>query len=49
MAEIDDGLPEFQIGRAPSLADGFALCGQENISALDLLDALATIGLTGLT
>ena len=45
MAEIDDGLPESQIGRAQWLADELALCGHEDISALDLLDALATIGL----
>lgn len=45
MAETDDGLPESQIGRAQWLADELALCGHEDISALDLLDALATIGL----
>ncbi|MCW5871840.1 MAG: hypothetical protein KIS61_31605 [Candidatus Eremiobacteraeota bacterium] len=42
MAEIDDGLPESQIGRAQWLADELALCGHDDISALDLLDALAT-------
>lgn len=45
MAEIDDGLPESQVGRAQWLADELALCGHEDITALDLLDALASVGL----
>ena len=45
MAEYDDGLPESQLGRAQWLADNLALCGHEDITAIDILDALARIGL----
>lgn len=45
MAEYDDGLPESQLGRAQWLADNLALCGHEDITAIDLLDALASVGL----
>ena len=45
MAEYEDQLPESQIGRAQWLADELAMCGHEDITAIDLLDALATIGL----
>ena len=45
MAEIDDGLPESQVGRAQWLADELALCGHEDITALDLSAALARVGL----
>ena len=45
MAEYDDGLPESQLGRAQWLADNLALCGHEDITAIDILDALASISL----
>lgn len=45
MADSDDGLPESQLGRAQWLADELALCGHEDIDAVDILDALACIGL----
>ena len=45
MAEYEDQLPESQIGRAQWLADELALCGHEDITAIDLLDALASVGL----
>ena len=45
MADSDDGLPDSQLGRAQWLADELALCGHEDIDAVDILDALATIGL----
>ena len=45
MADSDDGLPESQLGRAQWLADELALCGHEDIDAVDIVDALATIGL----
>ena len=45
MADDEDQLPESQLGRAQWLVDELALCGHEDISAIDLLDALATIGL----
>ncbi|MFN8607177.1 MAG: hypothetical protein U0931_06575 [Vulcanimicrobiota bacterium] len=45
MADSDDGLPESQLGRAQWLADELALCGHEDIDAVDILDALAIIGL----
>ena len=41
MAEIDDGLPESQVGRAQWLADELALCGYEEITAIDILDLRA--------
>lgn len=40
-----DQVPDSQIGRALWLADELALCGHEDISAIDILDALASIGL----
>lgn len=45
MADSEDGLPESQVGRAQWLADELALCGHEDINAMDILDALAIIGL----
>ena len=45
MAEDDNQLPESQIGRAQWLADELALCGHEDITAMGLLDALASVGL----
>lgn len=45
MPEYDDGLPESQLGRAQWLADNLALCGHEDITAIDVLDALASVGL----
>ena len=45
MAEQDDQIPETQIGRAQWLADELALCGHEDITAIDILDALASVGL----
>ena len=45
MADSDDGLPESQLGRAQWLVDELALCGHEDIDAVDILDALAIIGL----
>lgn len=45
MADNDDGLPDSQIGRAQWLADELALCGHEDITAIDILDALASIGM----
>jgi len=45
MAEYEDQLPESQIGRAQWLADELALCGHEDITAIDILDALASVGL----
>ncbi|MBS2033870.1 hypothetical protein JST97_02730 [bacterium] len=45
MAEFEDQLPESQLGRAQWLADELNLCGHEEITAIDLLDALASIGL----
>lgn len=45
MADPVDGLPESQLGRAQWLADVLALCGHEDIAAIDILDALASIGL----
>ena len=43
--DIADGLPESQLGRAQWLADELALCGHEEIPAIDILDALAIIGM----
>lgn len=40
-----DQVPDSQIGRAQWLADELALCGHEVISAIDILDALASVGL----
>lgn len=45
MASDENQLPESQFGRAQWLADELALCGHEDISAMDLLDALASVGL----
>ncbi|MFN8613910.1 MAG: hypothetical protein U0931_40630 [Vulcanimicrobiota bacterium] len=45
MADFEDQLPESQLGRAQWLADELSLCGHEDISAIDLLDALASVGL----
>ncbi|MCW5870162.1 MAG: hypothetical protein KIS61_23100 [Candidatus Eremiobacteraeota bacterium] len=45
MADHEDQLPESQLGRAQWLADELALCGHEEIAAIDLLDALASVGL----
>lgn len=45
MKEMDADLPESQLGRAQWLADDLVLCGHDDISALDLLDALASVGL----
>lgn len=45
MAEYEDQLPESQLGRAQWLADELALCGHEEITAIDILDALASVGL----
>lgn len=45
MAGNEDQLPESQIGRAQLLADELALCGHEDITAMDILDALASVGL----
>ncbi len=45
MSEEDQLLPESQIGRAQWLADELALCGHEDITAIDILDALASVGL----
>lgn len=44
MADDDNQLPESQIGRAQWLANGLALCGHEDITAMDLLDALSSVG-----
>ena len=40
-----DGLCESQLGRAQWLADELVLCGHEDVTAMDLLDCLAIIGL----
>lgn len=45
MADDETGLPESQVGRAQWLADELALCGHEEITAIDILDALASVGL----
>ena len=45
MAEYEDQVPESQLGRAEWLADELALCGHEEITAIDILDALASVGL----
>ena len=45
MAECEDQVPESQLGRAQWLADELALCGHEGIAAIELLDALASVGL----
>jgi len=45
MADEETELPESQVGRAQWLADELVLCGHEEISAIDILDALAIIGL----
>ena len=45
VADDEDQLPESQIGRAQWLADELVLCGHEEITAMDILDALAIIGL----
>lgn len=45
MPDQQDGLPESQLGRAQWLADELAMCGHDEITAMDLLDALACIGL----
>lgn len=45
MPENEDQLPDSQIGRAQWLADELALCGHEEITAIDILDALASVGL----
>ena len=44
-AENDEQLPESQLGRAQWLAEELALCGHDEVTAIDLLDALACIGL----
>ncbi|MBT9588715.1 hypothetical protein IV102_35600 [bacterium] len=45
MAKNEDQPPESQIGRAQWLADELALCGHEEITTIDILDALAIVGL----
>lgn len=45
MADDQDQLPASQIGRAQWLADELALCGHEEVTAIDILDALASVGL----
>lgn len=45
MAEYEDQVPESQLGRAEWLADELALCGHDDITAIDILDALASVGL----
>ena len=45
MSDYEDQLPESQIGRAQWLADELALCGHEEVTAIDILDALASVGL----
>ena len=45
VADNADGLPESEIGRAQWLADELALCGHEDITAIDILDAMSSIGL----
>ena len=45
MAEDENQVPESQIGRAQCLADELALRGHDEITAIDILDALASIGL----
>jgi hypothetical protein len=44
-ADKESHLPESQLGRAQWLADELALCGHQDITAMDLLDALASVGL----
>ncbi len=41
----ENQLPESQFGRAQWLADELALCGHDEITAIDILDALAGVGL----
>ena len=45
MPENEEELPDSQIGRAQWLADELALCGHDEITAIDILDALASVGL----
>ena len=45
MGEQENQIPESQIGRAQWLADELALCGHEDIAAIEILDALASVGL----
>jgi len=45
MPDQEDRLPDSQLGRAQWLADELSLCGHEDITAMDLLDALASLGL----
>ena len=45
MTDDKDGLPESQLGRAQWLADELVSCGHEDVTAMDLLDCLAIIGL----
>lgn len=45
MPENEEQLPDSQIGRAQWLADELALCGHDEITAIDILDALASVGL----
>ena len=44
-ADNEGRLPESQLGRAQWLADELSLCGHEDITAIDVLDALASVGL----
>jgi hypothetical protein len=45
MAEHDNQIPETQMERAQWLADELALCGWDEITAIEILDALACAGL----
>lgn len=45
MAEHEDRIPETQMERAQLLADELALCGWDEITAIEILDALACAGL----
>ena len=45
MAENDDRIPETQMERAQWLADELALCGYDEITGIEILDALACSGL----
>ncbi|MCW5867439.1 MAG: hypothetical protein KIS61_09260 [Candidatus Eremiobacteraeota bacterium] len=45
MEDSEGQLPESQLGRAQWLADELGLCGHEDITAMDILDALASVGL----
>lgn len=44
---MDDGfqLPESQFDRAEWLADELVACGHEDICGMDILDALASLGM----